>query len=450
MSAREALVLLRQAGLEALLEAARRKVYVEDGVRGRVRVELSAAQRDALADVLGRLDPLPVRDDGRVEVALADLDAALARSRFRTGLLAVLEAGYGPIVTRRQEREASAARWAAWLRRVEGELPPSGAAWSWFERVKAGEGSGARWVRRMYRSDADLAARAVAAVGAALADLPADAGAHELLAVFAARITGDPHAFDAKEPAGMLLEHVLRERFGPPPEGLQPGEARAFLLDQAGLGVDQVSSTVLVAHLAEARWAPGVQGRGGCSGVGAGGDLHPMVAVMTVCSGAWAVTLGEVRRWSAARAHGGRAYVVENPPVFEWLLRRLADLPPVRRPTLICTGGFLSAAALRLLDLLAAGGTEIWYGGDFDRNGILIAAGLAVRYGDRFRLWRFGPHDYRDAARGSAGHPLSASDREALLAVNGPLEDTARAVVTGGVTAYQERLVEALLIDLIG
>ena len=109
----------------------------------------------------------------------------------------------------------------------------------------------------MYRSDPELAARTVAAVGAALADLPADRSEHELLAVFAARLTGDPHAFDAKEPAGALLEHALRERFRPPPEGLRPGAARAFLLDQAGLGVDQVSSTVLVAHLAEACRADG-------------------------------------------------------------------------------------------------------------------------------------------------------------------------------------------------
>jgi len=273
-------------------------------------------------------------------------------------------------------------------------------------------------------------------VAAALAGLPGDRGDHELLGVFAAGLTGDPHAFDAKEPAGALLEHALRERFGPPPAGLQPVEARAFLLDQAGLGVDQVSSTVLVAHLAEAR-------------LGRAPQPHPMVAAMTACSGAWAVPLGEVRRWSAARAHRGRAYVVENPPVFEWLLRRLADAPPDRRATLICTGGFLSAAGLRLLDLLGAGGAELWYGGDFDRNGIVIAAGLAERYGELFHPWRFGPDAYRAAAEGASGQPLSAAEREALLAVTGPMAATARAVAAGGVVAYQERLVELLARDMM-
>lgn len=433
MSAREAFAAMREAGLEPVLAAARQKVYEADGLRGRVRLTLGAAQLDELANLLGRVS---VRD-GQVLVPLQDLDAALTRSRFRTGLLDVLEAGYGPIVTRRQEREAAASRWASWLKQVGDALPPVDGVRAWFERVVAGESPSARWVRRVYRTDAEQAARAVAAVGTALARLPVDRGEHELLAVFAASLTGDPHAFDEKEPAGALLEHALRERFGPPPEELRPHEARAFLLDQAGLGADQVSSTVLVAHLAGARWAP------------APGASHPMVAAMTACTGAWAVTLGELRRWSAARAHRGRAYVVENPPVFEWLLRRLAGAPPERRATLICTGGFLSAAGFRLLDLLAAEGTEIWYGGDFDRNGITIAVGLAARYGGLFRLWRFGPEDYWAAALGPGGQPLSEADRAALLSVTGPLAPTARAVATGGVTAYQERLVEVLAQDLM-
>ena len=433
MSARDALVALREAGLEPLLAAARRKVYEEDGVRGRVRLPLSAAQREELANLLGRT---PGRGE-EVQVSLPELDAALARSRYRTGLLEVLEAAYGPITTRRREREAAAARWAAWLEGVGGALPQTDAVRAWFDGVRAGESESARWVRRAYRDDAEQAAWAVAAVGTALARLPADRGEHELLAVFAASLTGDPHAFDADQPGGRLLDHALQERFGPPPAELQSREARAYLLDQAGLGVDQVSSTVLVAHLAEAQWA-------------GDGRVHPMVAAMTACSVAWAVTLGEVRRWSSARALQDRAFVVENPAVFEWLLRRLADAPPGRRVTLICTSGFLSAAGLRLLDLLAAAGTQIWYSGDFDRNGIIIAAGLAARYGERFHPWRFGPDAYRLAARGSGGKPLSEEARKALLAVTGPMAATAQAVAAEGVTAYQEQLVNVLLEDVMG
>ena len=118
---REAFAAMREAGLEPVLAAARQKVYEADGLRGRVRLTLGAAQLDELANLLGRVS---VRD-GQVLVPLQDLDAALTRSRFRTGLLDVLEAGYGPIVTRRQEREAAASRWASWLKQV-GNLAAAG------------------------------------------------------------------------------------------------------------------------------------------------------------------------------------------------------------------------------------------------------------------------------------------------------------------------------------
>lgn len=40
-----------------------------------------------------------------------------------------------------------------------------------------------------------------------------------------------------------------------------------------------------------------------------------------------------------------------------------------------------------LLDLLAEGGTEIYYSGDFDPEGLDIAQKLVSRYGDQLKLW---------------------------------------------------------------
>ncbi|MEW8979273.1 MAG: DUF2399 domain-containing protein [Symbiobacterium sp.] len=85
-----------------------------------------------------------------------------------------------------------------------------------------------------------------------------------------------------------------------------------------------------------------------------------------------------------------------------------------------------------------------------DRNGIVIAAGLAARYGERFVPWSFAPDAYRLVARSPSGKPLSPQDREALMAVTGPMAPTARAVAAGGVTAYQEQLVDRLLEDVLG
>jgi hypothetical protein len=49
------------------------------------------------------------------------------------------------------------------------------------------------------------------------------------------------------------------------------------------------------------------------------------------------------------------------------------------------------------MDMLAAEGTIIYYSGDFDPEGLLIADRLCARYGEQLRLWRYTPQDYEKA-----------------------------------------------------
>ncbi|HCC33349.1 MAG TPA: TIGR02679 family protein [Clostridiales bacterium] len=414
--AREAARQLARAGLGDLLVLARQRVEALDGVRGTATLELSPQAREQLVSLLG-WRRLP--RDSRVRVPLADLDAALRQSRFEVSLLDVLEADAGPVVTRREREEAALARWRGQLEDLAVAVPP---AREWIEELDS-RGPTARWYRRAYREDPARAAAAALAVARTLGHLPAGG---ELVAVFAARVTGNPHVLDAGSPAGSLLLETLGERWGPVPEGLRPSEARALLLNRAGLEVDGVSSTVLLAYPGEV--------------------THPVLAAMAEHGGGWPVPLNELRRLTVARARRGVAHVVENPAVFEWLVRAVAAWPPGRRPTLVATGGFLSAAAIQLLDRLHAAGDRLLYGGDFDRNGLTIAGQLAGQY-PGLELWRMSAGDYHLAARDGTA-PLSPADRDWLNAFSGPLAATARAMAGRRVPAYQEILLEELLTDL--
>jgi uncharacterized protein (TIGR02679 family) len=62
---------------------------------------------------------------------------------------------------------------------------------------------------------------------------------------------------------------------------------------------------------------------------------------------------------------------------------------------LVCVGGQPSAAAWRLLALLAAGGAEFGYHGDFDWGGARIAE--AVRCRVSWQPWRYDRLDYAAA-----------------------------------------------------
>lgn len=124
-------------------------------------------------------------------------------------------------------------------------------------------------------------------------------------------------------------------------------------------------------------------------------------------------------------------------------------MPPEGRPALICTGGFLSAAAERLLRALDCSGWTLCYGGDFDRNGLSIARSLATRY-EGLEFWRMGPADYDSAVTPGDRPSFSPADLEWLRSVDGPLADTAHRMAAVGRPAYQERLADVLLADLIG
>ncbi|MFO7173398.1 MAG: TIGR02679 family protein [Bacillota bacterium] len=434
-AAREVAERLAAAGLGPLLAAARERVERLDGVRGTVRVDLPPEAVEALAGLMGwKAVPLHPRG-GPVVVRLQDLDQRLRQSRYRVGLLEVLEAHGGPLVTRRQREEAAARQWQEQLAAIRTAAPPAARDWA---ASLEGDGPSARWYRRAYREDPATAREAALAVARALAALPCPPGKApagepaegELLAVFAARVTGDPHAFDPRRPAGALLLVALEELFGPPPPGLARSEARALLLGQAGLEVDSLSSTVLAAHLH--------------------GADHPVVAAMAAAGGGWPLPLAAVRRLRFAPGTGP-AFVVENPQVFEYLVRGAARLPAHRRPPLVCPAGFPSAAAVRLLDALHGAGYTLYYSGDFDQQGLTIARWVLERY-PRAVPWRMRPDDYRRAAGlpgAGAAEALSAAERAWLEALDGPLADTARAMAAAGRPAYQERLVDVLLADLL-
>ncbi len=424
--ARQAAEKLRQAGLQPLLELARRRVEERDGVSGTIQVDLSAAALAELANLLGWKGlPVSVSAGGPLRLRLADLDQKLRASRFAVGLLDVLAAAGGPVVTNRERLQHAADCWAAQLERIAAAAPADPVVQDWVAALGAGSGSGGRWYRRAYNDQPEVAERAALAVARALACLPLPAG--ELLAVFAARLTGDPHAFDAKQPAGALLLAALSERYGPLPEGLRDSDSRALLLGLVNLEVDGVSSTVLAAHLHMA--------------------AHPVVAAMAAHGGGWPLPLNQVRQLTLFPAPDVHAYVVENPQVFEYLVRGVAHLPPALRPPLVCTGGFLSAAAVRLLDLLHGGGCRLHYGGDFDRNGLAIANWLLARY-PALTPWHMAPADYLAAAE-SGVSPFSATDLDWMRQLAGPLGPTARIMAERSYPAYQERLVEPLLQDLL-
>lgn len=129
--------------------------------------------------------------------------------------------------------------------------------------------------------------------------------------------------------------------------------------------------------------------------------------------------------------------------VFTQLCDHAADF----HSPLICTSGQPTVAVIRLLDMLASAGTDLFYSGDFDGKGLSIALQLLTRYSECLHLWHMTAADY---VRCRSDVRLSEESRSLLRnCADTVLAPVAEAIGRNGCDGYQELLLPQLQADLI-
>jgi uncharacterized protein (TIGR02679 family) len=127
--------------------------------------------------------------------------------------------------------------------------------------------------------------------------------------------------------------------------------------------------------------------------------------------------------------------------VLEIALRRLGR----RMPPLVCTSGWPNGAGIGLLQRLASGGATLHYHGDFDGDGLRIAAYIMAT--TAARPWRMSSADYL----AGLGNPAAAQPSVTV----GSVPDTpwdpglAEAMRDRDVAVPEERIADTLVGDLV-
>ena len=295
----------------------------------------------------------------------------------------------------------------------------------------------------------------------------------ERLALFAQRISGDPHTFDPDRAEGRLFRHALVDLVNlsdgaSPLERVPPPD----LFANAGLLVDTISSNVPVFNLAGAIYHNGIL------------DPLPQAAGERVLL----LPLRQLLEWESAQPATADIYVFENPQVFEEVIAGLTRSNSGKTlPTLVCTSGWPSTAAIMLLDLLLApqvsqqapqkgfdhpglqqapqqgdhkgrpyyaspaqvqeAAIQLYYSGDFDLAGLKIATYLVERYPGRCHLWRFDSESYVKALH-DKGVPANSADLAALSNLPEIFAPLVAVMQEKGKWAYQEGITRLLLEDV--
>jgi uncharacterized protein (TIGR02679 family) len=328
----------------------------------RVRVgPLSVGQQGALADLLG-LARLPGE---YAKVPLAQLDLVLLDAVGVDAREVVAEL-VGPVGDHAADRRKATAErselweWLAGHRVVEAQPALAG----WVDTVRRG-GLVAGSVQRTRNE--------LGRVLLVLAQLPVPGVP---LPVFAESVLGDTHALDEGGRCANLVLRALATLYDVPVP--MSAQERRALWERVGIAEDELSSTVLAA------------------GFPAAGD-DVVGRVLRVCAEAGqaaVLTLQQLRAHTDMSWAPGDIWVFENPSVVALALARFGD----RCPPMVCVSGWPSGAGILFLRNLAAGGARLHYHGDFDGEGLRIAANVIARTGAT--PWRMSSADYLGAVGG--------------------------------------------------
>lgn len=307
---------------------------------------------------------------GEVKVSAAEFRKSLAGSKFHAFSPEELVSLYfeEDLVSKKEKREEVLREKEDFVKEIIG-LTDKSYLLSWLQVLLEGNSP----MMRHFGKDREELKRVLSTIIEAIPKLPFFTGKkRELLPVFSAKTTGNPHFFDEGSLAFSLLISFLKEYFKwEGEEGLSEAEYKSELFLKGGIVRDSLSNDVLLY---------GIRARG------KEGELHEGLEGFFRRKEAVKISLFTLEGLEAAfvgeEGERGEVYIVENPAVFAIL----TNLYPER--AFICGNGQLRRAVFKLLDLLTKK-SVFYYAGDFDPEGLSIAQKLKLRYGENLILWKY-------------------------------------------------------------
>ncbi|MCX7904844.1 MAG: TIGR02679 domain-containing protein [Caloramator sp.] len=291
----------------------------------------------------------------------------------------------------------------------------------WIKYILINKENAYKLIIQKYERDKLSLRKTLILIAEAINKLSFDVNKTERLAIFSSNISKNPHTFDIDRDEGRLLlygiSYFLKEHY---PENAQK---RAELLYKAGIIDDEVSNYTIASGLLAYK----------------DGKLHEGWEGFYKSYEPMQISLYNLSRVDKIIAPKRIVYIFENPTVFSEILERTRD----KKPALICTYGQIKLASKVLLDKLIDNVDNIYYSGDFDPEGLLIADKLIQRYGKKITLWHYGIDDYKSIISNKKISPqrlkkLSNLKTKELITLAEEIQKT-------GLAAYQELLIDKYL-----
>ena len=360
-------------------------------------------------------------------IGLNDFEKELSHTGFADyNLLQLLEEVLQEsILTKKEEAQQKLSQEEAFIHVLKEAMPQG--KW-WLEWI-LGRTPDTRWFWAHFQENKEELYEKVMVICKAFTALPKE-GEFERLPFFSQRISGNPHYFDSNGPEEKILLHwmyvdqVLRGNT----DAVMPKTAseKNDLLAEYGIMKDDLWNFVT------------------CQGLLASSShiVHPVWQAAVSTKTVMNVPMKELTKmeqiWPAT---GTKVWVVENSSVSSTIMDAVQGAP------IVCTHGQLRLAGWQLLDRLVQSNCTLYYSGDIDPEGLVIADRLKQRYKENLVLWRMNREAYEESVSNEdIADRLSKLDRITTPEFN-DLISLMRNIKMAG---YQEAIVEYLIQDIMG
>lgn len=362
-----------------------------------------------------------------VSVSAARFEKALKESRFGDLLpKEVLELYFGEEMAGKKEQQREEE--ALWSQVFEeaGRQCVGTAAEQWLHEIMLEKGESYFYLRKRYRETGKSMEelKKLLELGIRVINgFPYRENSLEYLAVFGARMTGNPHAFDDGERDGQFLRFLIQ--WDNANRGIRIKDTDIFPALQkqksylaAGILRDDISNYVLISGIRA--WKR--QGR-----------IHEGMEGFYLEKEPVQVPLSVIAGWERVECPNKEIYIVENPSVFAMLCGKWAG-----EKACMCMNGQPRLSAVLLLDLLAKAGIKVYYAGDFDPEGLLIAQKVRYYYQGEAVYWKMSVQEYE---KSKSAEIISAKRMKMLERIEDEeLLDTVAAMRASTLAGYQENI----------
>jgi uncharacterized protein (TIGR02679 family) len=410
-------------GFKRLFQGIREKYRSLGTLGGTVYLNnLTKEERDAFSGLFRK----DYYSKNSASIKVENVIKSLAETKFQGVDFEKALIGYfgGTLLTKKEERDFHEADRATFFDEFLSDFVAT-RAYDWLVSVLESRSNAYRVISAKYKRDREGLREILSFVMKGLNELSFDPMYPTRLALFSSTISKDPHTFDLDGDGGNLLLYgiiyFLKSKYP------QDAEDKAELLYRAGIIKDEISNYTTLSGLIGYK-----NGKNHLGWKGFYEGLEPLQ-----------VSLWNLSNIDYVMSPSRKVFVFENPTVFSEVLQSTKS----KNPSLICTYGQIKLASLVLLDKLKEHVDFIYYSGDFDPEGLLIADRLKDRYGEKLVLWRYGVENYEHIKSDKA---IEASRMKKLDKIKSPeIKIMAYRMKEEGYAAYQELLTERYVEDII-